>query len=82
LTLEMSKYDFEYVFQKKVDFRHDQIWIWVQSLKKNLILSMTKYEFEYDYEIKLDFNNAPQFNSNTKFLVTNISSCRTLTIIC
>jgi predicted nucleic acid-binding Zn finger protein len=63
LTLNISKYDFEYVCQRKtqtcpdmtlsmfmkgkVDFRHVQIWLWLQSWKKKLTLNMSKYDFEY-----------------------------------
>jgi hypothetical protein len=33
--------------KEKVDFRHDQIWLWVCLSKKNLSLDMSKYDFEY-----------------------------------
>jgi hypothetical protein len=48
MTLDMFKYDFEYVFQRKVDFRHVEIWLWVCLLKEKLTLDMSKYDFEYD----------------------------------
>jgi hypothetical protein len=48
LTLDMSKYDFEYVCQEgKIDFRHVEIWLWVCLLKEKLTLDITKYDFEY-----------------------------------
>jgi hypothetical protein len=47
LTLDMSKYDFKYAYQKKVDFKHVEIWFWVCLLKKKLTLEISKYDFEY-----------------------------------
>jgi hypothetical protein len=46
-TLDMSKYDFEYVCQRKVDFRHIEIFLWVCLSKEKLTLDMSKYDFEY-----------------------------------
>jgi hypothetical protein len=31
----------------KLDFRHDQIWLWVCLSKEKLTLDMSKYDFEY-----------------------------------
>jgi hypothetical protein len=38
------------IMKKKIEFRHDEIWVWVQPWRKRLSLDMTKYEFEYNHE--------------------------------
>jgi hypothetical protein len=40
------------IMKEKVEFRHDQIWVWVQSWRKKLSLYMTKYVFKYNHEGK------------------------------
>jgi hypothetical protein len=52
LTLHMSKYDFEYVCQRKIDSRYEQIWLWVFLLKEKLTFNICKYDFEYIYQKK------------------------------
>jgi hypothetical protein len=50
MTLSMfvkGKVDFKYIFKRKVDFRHDQIWHWVCLLKEKLTLDISKYDFGY-----------------------------------
>jgi hypothetical protein len=48
LTLDVSKYDFEYFYQ------HVQIWYWVclSMEKEKLTLDMSKYDFKYVYQQK------------------------------
>jgi hypothetical protein len=64
LILDMSKYDFEMFVKRKVDFRHIQIWLWVQSWKKDLTLGMLKYDFEYACQRKSWFWTLPNMILN------------------
>jgi hypothetical protein len=43
LTLDMSKYNFEYDNERKVNFGHIQIQLWVCVSKENLTLDMPKW---------------------------------------
>jgi hypothetical protein len=67
--------------KEKVDFRHEQIWVWVQSWRKKLTSDMSKYNssmiLSMFIKVKVDFKPVPiwfwMYLSNEK-LTLNMSN--------
>jgi AAA15 family ATPase/GTPase len=43
--------------KEKVDFKYDQIWLWVSLSKQKLTLDISKYDFENVIQKKINFRH-------------------------